>query len=99
MKIIALEKRDSRSTAAARRIGYLSINYELANHSRKLSKKFCLEKVYNAYSKCKLAQLKMKRSLLRKSKKTSDVKNDILKFCTNIISIHRTSAFGGKTTP
>ncbi len=47
-------------------------------------------------TKVQLTQLKMKKMSLRESSKECLHQKDILKFCNNIISAHRTGAFGGK---
>jgi hypothetical protein len=36
------------------------------------------------------------KPLLKELQRSGDVKNNILKFCTNIVSADRTSVFGGK---
>jgi hypothetical protein len=91
----ALEKRGSRCTGIGRRLGYLSV-FELAQQSREITKKIRVERAYSTHHKRRLAQLKMFRPLLKQLRMTGDDGNDILKFCTNIVSVHRTSAFGGK---
>jgi hypothetical protein len=69
---------------------------ELADHSRILKKKFMIERTYHAHQKRRVVELKVYKPLLKELQRSGDVKNDILKFCTNIVLAHRISAFGGK---
>jgi hypothetical protein len=91
----AVEKRGSQSSGASRRLGYLSI-LELADHSRIQKKKFRIESTYHAHQKHRVAQLNVYEPLVKEFQQSSDVKNDILKFCSNIVLAHITSAFGGQ---
>ena len=91
----AMEKRGFRDTRMGRRAGYLSV-LELRSHSRKLVKKFRLEKMRHWAAKTRIAQLKMKRPTLRESAHEASDQHNVLKFCTDIIAAHRTGAMGGK---
>jgi hypothetical protein len=91
----SLEKRGNRNTGTGRRLGFLSV-LELAAHSRIITKKYRIERAYHAHNRRRVSQLKMFRPLLKQLVGIGDPATDVLKFCTNIVAAHRTSAFGGK---
>jgi hypothetical protein len=91
-----VEKRGSRNTGEGRQLGYLSI-FELAIHSRIISKKHRLEKAFHVHSKHKLVQLRIYKPLFSKLEELEDGDStDVMKFCINVVSAHRTNALGGK---
>lgn len=91
----ALEKRGTRNTCKERRLGYLQMN-ELSSHSRIITKKLKLEKMYHWAAKARIVQLRVKRPTLKEVAKEASSQHYLLKFCNDIISAHRSGAFGGK---
>jgi hypothetical protein len=91
----ALEKRGARNTGTGRRLGYLSV-VELASHSRIISKKYRAERAFYAEQKCRVAQFKMYKPLLKELRGTDDATHDVLRFCTNIVRAHRVGDFSGR---
>jgi hypothetical protein len=91
-----VEKRGSCNTSKSRQLGYLSI-FELATHSRIISKKHRLEKAFHVHSKRKLPQLRIYKPLFSKLGELEDGDStDVMKFCINVVLVHRTNALGGK---
>ena len=90
-----LVKRGSRDTSSGRRIDYLSIR-ELAGNSRRLATKYREERALHWQMKSKVAQLKMTQQGLKLSTVENFNRKDVLSFCNNILTAHRTNAFGAK---
>ena len=91
----ALVKRGHRTTAGGIRLGYLGV-YEVSKHTRELSTKYRLEKLHYWHARTRIVQLKARRPTMRQSAITATSDGNLMKFCNNIISAHRTGAFGGK---
>jgi hypothetical protein len=91
----SLEKTCTRGIASGHRLGYMSV-LELAKSYRIITKKYRIERAFHAHNRRRVAQLKMCKPLIKELQKTGDVQIDLMKFYTNIVSAHRTSAFGGK---
>jgi hypothetical protein len=91
----SLEKRGTRGTASGHRLGYIFV-LELAKSCRIITKKYRIERAFHVHNWRRVAQLKMCKPLIKELHKTGDVQTDLMRFCTNIVSAHRTSAFGGK---
>ena len=91
----ALVKGGHRTTAGGIRLGYLGV-YEVSKHTRELSTKYRLEKLHYWHARTRIVQLKARRPTMRQSAITATSDGNLMKFCNNIISAHRTGAFGGK---
>lgn len=91
----AVEKRGFRGTGLGCRAGYLSV-FELCEQTRKLKKQHKLEKMQHWSAKVRIAQLKVSRPTLRQSAQGATDQHNVYKFCTDIISAHRTGVMGGK---
>ena len=90
-----LVKRGYRSTAGGIRLGYLSVS-EVSKYAKELSKKSRLQKLHYWDARRRIVQLKVKRPTMLESARNATSDNNLIKFCNNIISAHRTGAFGGK---
>lgn len=91
----ALEKRGSRGIEGGRRIGYLTL-LELTMHSRIVSKKLRSERLYHWAAKLRIVQLKIKRPTLKEMVMAASNEYNVYKFCGDILSAHRSGAFGGR---
>lgn len=91
----AIDKRDTRTTSGGRRVGYLTLG-ELFRHGRDMRKKLRLEKLNHWSARARIVQLKVKRPTLKEMAKESSSKQNLLKFCNNILNAHRSGAFGGR---
>ena len=90
-----LVKRGYRSSAGGIRLGYLSVS-EVSKYAKELSKKYRLQKLHYWDARRRIVQLKVKRPTMLESARNAASDNNLIKFCNNIISAHRTGAFGGK---
>ena len=68
---------------------------EVCRNARLVSKKFRLEKLHYWHARIRLVQFKVKRPTMCESARLASSNNNLIKFCNNMISAHRTAAFGG----
>jgi hypothetical protein len=93
----APEKRGSRDTGQGRRLEYLSV-FELGKRLKVVNREFQAQSRLLWSHKARLAQLKMSRPTLQERARQLEGERGVLNFCHNIISAHRTGAFGRKPT-
>lgn len=62
-------------------------NYEFAKHNYDLNRILKLKNFLHLVDRTRIVQLKMKRSTLRKLAKKVSSEHNVIKFCTNIITL------------
>jgi len=88
-------KRGHCTTPRGIRLGYLS-TVEVSKYTRTISRKFKLEKLLYRHARIQILQLKTRRLTMRESTIKAFVDYNLIKFCNNIIIVHRIGTFGGK---
>jgi len=68
----------------------------VSKHTRSLAKKLNLQMLHSWHAKTRTVQLKAKIPTMRESAMNASSDNNLIKFCNNIISVHRIGAFGRK---
>ena len=92
-----VDKRGTRYAIQGRRVDYLG-NQEFIHHNSVFAYKPKESKAMLWQTKSKIAMLKRTKNSLKLSAVDSFNQKEVLAFCNDILSAHRTNAFGGKPT-
>lgn len=91
----AVVKRGCRTTGRGIRLGYLTMA-EVSQQAREVTMKHRLQKLHYWHACSRIVQLKAKRPTQVESAKNASADGNLIKLCNNILTAHRTGAFGGK---
>lgn len=91
----SVEKRGTRYAIRGRRIDYLG-HHELALHGRVVARKLKFERALLWQTKTQVVQLKRAHRSLKLNATENFICEEVFAFYNNILSTHRTNAFGGK---
>jgi hypothetical protein len=68
----------------------------LITHGSSMSKQLKIERLHHRAAKLRITQLKVKRPTLKESAIATSNEHNLYKFCGDILSAHRSGAFGGR---